>query len=115
MVLGWTKRKDPPRIALAQTPMEEEMEIKGFAQNLAEYMAKLSNKYYSDRWMVQLEFELWRELVEDPEMLDNEELEKLVKLKDQAEGWVLMNYDSGALEFMSLPKWQSYYQKHKPF
>ena len=91
------------------------MEIKGFAQNLAEYMAKLSEKYYSDEWMVQLEFELWRDLTDEPELMDAAEVKKLNELKDRAEGWVLMNYETGKLEFMSLPTWENYYQNKRPF
>jgi len=91
------------------------MEIKGFAQNLAEYMAKLSGKYYSDDWMMQLEYELWRDLHEEPELLAPDEVEKLSSLRDNADGWVMMNYDSGKLEFMSLQKWEAYYKKNRPF
>ncbi|MDT8446403.1 MAG: hypothetical protein RRB13_05850 [bacterium] len=91
------------------------MQIKGIAQNLAEYMAKLSLKYYSDRWMVQLEYELWKELVEEPEMLEESEIKKLKDLRDMTEGWIMMNYDSGELEFMPITKWRAFYDKNAPF
>ena len=91
------------------------MEIKGFAQNLAEYMAKLSVKYYSDEWMVQLEFELWRDLIEEPELLNADEITKLNELKDLSEGWVIMNYETGKLEFLTLPTWLEYNKTNRPF
>lgn len=91
------------------------MQIKGMAQNLAEYMAKLSQKYYADKWMVQLEFELWKELVEEPDLLESSEIAKLKDLREMAEGWVMMNYETQELEFLPLTKWRKYYDENCPF
>ncbi|OGG95000.1 MAG: hypothetical protein A2527_06585 [Candidatus Lambdaproteobacteria bacterium RIFOXYD2_FULL_50_16] len=91
------------------------MQIKGYAQNLAEYMVKLSNKYYSDRWMVQLEYELWRDLVDEPEILEAAEVKKLREIAETAGGWVLMDYQTNELEFMNTGRWLEHYKKNKPF
>jgi len=91
------------------------MEIKGFAQNLANYMAKLSEKYYQNEWMELLEFELWRDLTEEPELLDEEEVEKLRNRSEACDGWIKMNYNDGSLEFLSLAEWKEFFKVKNPF
>jgi len=91
------------------------MKITGYAKILADYMSTLSEKYYSDEWMVQLEYELWRDTIEEPELLSPEEVEKLKTHTDNAEGWVRMDYDSNKLEFMSLKAWKTHYKGNRPF
>ena len=91
------------------------MEIKGFAQNLAEYMSKLSQKYYGKTWVAQFEFELWRDVREGVELINNEEAERLKQFCEACRGWVRMNYQTKELEYIDLNLWREYYHENSPF
>ena len=91
------------------------MEIKGFAQNLAEYMSRLSQKYYGKSWVSQFEFELWRDVREGAELIEDQEAHKLKDLSDTCQGWIRMNYSNNALEYISLDNWREFYHENSPF
>lgn len=91
------------------------MQIKGVAQSLADFMVKLSRKYYQDDWIPQFEFELWNEISEEPELLDERETEMLKNLHEAAAGWVKMDYRTQELEFLTTPQWMDFFNKNKPF
>ena len=91
------------------------MEVKGFAQTLAEYMVEMSKKYYGTQWMDQLEFELWNELAGEPDMLEADEVEKLRQLSGNCDGWVMMKLGTDELSFLSLSAWREFYRENKPF
>ncbi len=91
------------------------MEIKGFAQNLAEYMSRLSQKYYGQTWVEQFEFELWRDIREDAELIEEDEIKRLNQLSEACQGWVRMNYRTDELEYISLANWREYYHEKSPF
>lgn len=91
------------------------MLIKGFAQNLAEYMVGLSQKYYSDRWIPHFEFELWREMQGEPDLLDSSELAKLRQLHENCGGWIMMDLRSDELNFLPTAQWKDYNRQNKPF
>ncbi|MDX2469399.1 MAG: hypothetical protein QNL04_02350 [SAR324 cluster bacterium] len=91
------------------------MEIKGFAQTLAEYMTEMSRKYYGSSWMDQLEFELWNELSGEDDMLEPEEIAKLKQLSQNCDGWIMKNLREDNLSFMTLGSWREFYRANKPF
>ncbi|MDH5560794.1 MAG: hypothetical protein OEY59_08050 [Deltaproteobacteria bacterium] len=91
------------------------MLIKGQAQHLAEFMVQLSQKLHQEEWCFGLEFELWSEITEEQEFLENDEINKLHKLSAQCEGWVYMNYQTSQLEFLPLASWKIKFRDNKPF
>ncbi|MCP4752012.1 MAG: hypothetical protein GY866_14045 [Proteobacteria bacterium] len=93
------------------------MLIKGPAQNLSDYMIKLSQKHYATEWALGLEYELWAEIEEGPDILSNAEIEKLKDLSEWCGGWIAMDYSRGSetLELVDLNDWREKYRDNKPF
>ena len=91
------------------------MEITGVAQQLAEHMINLSKKNYGSRWCMFLEFELWREITEELDVLNETEAEKLMDLSEGAGGWIVMDNQTDQLKFVLMDRWEKYYERKKPF
>ena len=91
------------------------MKIMGKAQHLADSMIHLSLKHYSNEWMMGLEYELWREITEDPEILSSEEADSLKTLAEMCNGWIVMNYETDTLEFVSRDYWLKTFREKSPF
>ncbi|MCG8339589.1 MAG: hypothetical protein MJE63_34200 [Proteobacteria bacterium] len=93
------------------------MLLKGPAQQLADLMIKLSQKYHNQEWAFGLEFELWREVVEEQDILTDDEINKLDEMSKWCKGWITMAFKDGeeGLEFLLLEDWEEKYQKEKPF
>lgn len=93
------------------------MYLKGPAQQLADFMIKMSLKYYNEEWTFGLEFELWKEISGGQEMLSDEEVNRLKELAKWCNGWVLMSLGGGTenLTFMLLDDWRDKYQNENPF
>ena len=91
------------------------MEITGIAQQLAEKMIELSKKNYGSRWCMFLEFELWKEITDELDVLNEKEAEKLIDLAESAGGWIMMDYQTDQLEFILMDRWEKYYERKKPF
>ncbi len=93
------------------------MELKGPAQQLAEFMIKLSNKHYYKEWAFGLEYELWSEISGNQDLLTDEEVSELKKTAEWCEGWITMAYLEGKeqLTFVDMDNWKVQYQENKPF
>jgi hypothetical protein len=62
------------------------MLIKGSAQQLVEYMVKLSQKHYGQEWAYGLEYELWNEVTGNQDLLSDEEINKLAEISEWCDG-----------------------------
>ncbi len=93
------------------------MLLKGPAQQLADLMIKMSLKYHSKEWEFGLEFELWKEMTEDQDLLTDEEISKLAETSKWCKGWITMAYKNGkeGLEYLLLDDWEEKYRKESPF
>jgi len=93
------------------------MLLKGPAQQLADFMVKLSLKYHQKEWVFGLEYELWQEVIGDPDLLSAAEVDKLKETAEWCKGWIIMSYGSGKenLEFVNLDDWKKKYRENKPF
>lgn len=93
------------------------MLLKGPAQQLADLMINLSLKYYNEEWAFGLEYELWREITEEQDLLSDEEITNLKDTSKWCDGWIFMAYGGGTenLEFLLIKDWKIKYQKEKPF
>jgi hypothetical protein len=93
------------------------MLLKGAAQQLAEMMIKLSNKYHSSEWAFGLEYELWNEISGNQDLLSDAETIKLRETSVWCEGWITMAFLEGEeqLTFVDLERWQVQYRENKPF
>lgn len=92
------------------------MLVKGAAQQLADYMIKLSLKHYTKEWAFGLEYELWNEITGNQDILSDAEVERLVDLSNWCEGWITMSYAGGKenLEFLYLKEWERKFEKESP-
>ncbi len=90
--------------------------IKGPAQNLADYMIKLSLKHHNTEWAMGLEFELWNEMLGDQDILSSAEINELKELSKWCGGWITMTFVSGkeTLEFMLLDDWKIKFKNENP-
>ncbi len=91
------------------------MKITGQAQQLADIMIQMSTKYYSTEWMMGVEFELWNEVLGNQDLLSTSEITKLKDLSIACDGWIMMNYQSKGLEFISLSGWKKTFREKNPF
>ncbi len=93
------------------------MLLKGPAQQLAEYMIKLSIKHHTDEWTFGLEYELWNEITGNQDLLSDSEISKLQELSKWCGGWIIMSHGAGTenLTFLQLDDWKIEYEKNKPF
>lgn len=91
------------------------MEIFGVAQQLAEFMIKISKHKYGARWCLFLEYELWKEITEGLDVLTENEAEKLKDYVESTGGWIQMNNTTDQLEFILLDHWKKIYKNNKPF
>lgn len=93
------------------------MQVKGPAQQLADFMIKLSIKHYNTEWNFGFEYELWNEITGNQDILSAEEVSKLQEISEWCDGWIAMSYKNGKenLEFLSLDDWKVKYVKQKPF
>ena len=93
------------------------MLLKGPAQQLADYMIKLSIQHYQNEWTFGLEYELWNEITGNQDLLSDLEVEKLLDLSKWCDGWIFMSHSGGTenLVFIQLDDWKTKYLKNKPF
>ncbi len=93
------------------------MLLKGPAQQLADYMVKLSLKLHHDEWAFGLEYELWKEVIGNQDLLSDTEVEKLQELSKWCDGWITMSHSGGSenLTFVQMGDWKSRYEQNKPF
>lgn len=93
------------------------MLLKGPAQQLAELMIKLSHKHYGQEWAFGLEYELWNEVRGDQDLLEDDEVSRLLETAEWCGGWITMAYVDGEeqLTFMETDRWKVRYQENKPF
>ncbi len=93
------------------------MLLKGPAQQLADLMIKLCQKHYNKEWEFGLEFQLWSEITDNQDLLDDAEVAKLDETSKWCGGWIAMSYSGGSetLEFVELDEWKRRYQEDKPF
>lgn len=91
--------------------------VKGPAQQLADYMIRLSREYYHSEWAMGLEYELWNEINGGQDLLTDGEVAELLDLSRWCKGWVSMKYSSGGetLEFMLLDDWLTKFKENNPF
>jgi len=91
------------------------MEITGVPQQLAEFMIQISKHKYASSWCLFLEYELWKEITEDLDVLTEGEAEKLQNYVEATGGWIQMNNETDQLEFVLLDHWKKIYERNKPF
>lgn len=93
------------------------MLLKGPAQQLADFMVKLSQKYHLKEWEFGWEFELWNEINGNQDLISDEEVTKLKELSDWCKGWIKMAYegDNESLTFLLLNDWLDKFEKESPF
>jgi len=83
---------------------------------LAESMGRVSEAGYHAGWMADLEFDLWRGIVEGPFRygqldLTVDHIERLQHLSEGCGGWIVFDGDNEET-FVPLDRWKSIYQNH---
>ena len=83
-------------------------------RSLADYMSELSEAGWSAGWLAELEFDLWRAVIEGPQRygrldITQEHINKLRSLSQVCGGWIIFG-DKTEETFIDFVTWQRLYQ-----
>lgn len=80
--------------------------------NLCDAMKAIAQKYTGEEWPPQMEYGLWEAVKEGPEVISPEEVRKLQRLSDWADGWFYFPNEAQEPRFVRREEWNVLFDKH---
>ncbi len=85
-------------------------------EELLEFMTSLNRHCWSNGWLYQAEFALWKAVLNGPKQWGNkaiseEDIARLKTLSDQARGWFRWNEECDQAEFIEISEWTELVQR----
>ena len=92
------------------------MNMNAEAKELMNYMIELSEEAYHAGWMLNLEYDLWKAVLEGPRgygqtIIDKKHIESLKELSKQCGGWIIFDDEEQDETFVPMEQWLRLYEE----